>query len=81
MNCKKNDIITFSEDDKVIVLEVLEYEGINYLYVDKVNKEETELLKKYHILRINKDGSFQKEVDTEVLTKLLPQFNQLIKNN
>ena len=79
MNYEKYDVITFEENDKVIVLETLEYEGAIYLYVDKVNEEETTTLKKFHILRVDEDDYLQKETDTNVLTKLLPKFQEKIK--
>lgn len=76
---EKYDIITFDDDDKVVVLETLLYNGIGYLYVDKVDKEEKNTLNKFHILRINEDGYLQKETNTDVLMEILPLFNTKIK--
>ena len=78
MNYNKFDIITFDDNSKVVVLEKIEYRGITYLYVDKVNFDETNTLKKFHILRV--DGEYlQKETDTEILTNILPLFSNKIK--
>ena len=78
MNYNKFDIITFDDNNKVVVLEKIEYEGTTYLYVDKVNQEETNTLKKFHILRVDNDY-LQKETDTEILTNILPLFSNKIK--
>lgn len=76
---EKYDIITFDDNDKVVVLETLLYNGIGYLYVDKVDEEEKNTLNKFHILRINEDGYLQKETNTDVLMEILPLFNTKIK--
>ena len=76
---EKYDIITFDDNDKVVVLETLLYNGTGYLYVDKVDDEEKNTLNKFHILRINEDGYLQKETNTDVLMEILPLFNTKIK--
>ena len=74
MNYEKYDIITFEDDEKVVVLEKIDYEGYTYLYVDKINKEETTTLKKFHILRVEANDYLEKETDTSILEKILPLF-------
>lgn len=81
MGYEKFDIITLDNNEKLIVLETLEYEGITYLYVDKVNNEETDTLTKYHILRVCEGNIVQKETDTDTLINILPLFSQNIKLN
>jgi len=79
MNYEKYDVITFEDNEKVVVVDTLEYEGNNYLYVDKINAEETTNLKKFHILRVCEDDYLQKETDNDILMKILPQFNEKLK--
>lgn len=78
MNYNNFDIITFDDNSKVVVLEKIEYEGITYLYVDKVNHEETENLKQFHILRVDSEY-LQKETNPDILTSILPLFSNKIK--
>ena len=81
MNYEKYDVITFDYDDKVVVLETLEHEGIKYLYVDKVDVNETKTLKEFHILRVCDDDYLQKETNPDILMEILPLFNRLVKLN
>ena len=39
MSFKRYDVITFEENDKVVVLESLLHEGGEYLYVDEINTD------------------------------------------
>jgi len=50
MGYKKFDIITLEDNQKLIILETLEYEGNTYLYVDEVSDDEKDTLENYHIL-------------------------------
>lgn len=79
MNYEKYDVITFEDNEKVVVVDTLEYEGNNYLYVDKIDEQETTNLKKFHILRVCEDDYLQKETDNDILMKILPQFNEKLK--
>ena len=81
MKYKKFDIITLKNNKKLVVLETLMYEGINYLYVDEVNNDETENLEKYHILRVEEGNIVQKETNPDILITLLPLFSKNIKSS
>jgi len=78
MDYEKYDIITFEEDDKVIVLETLDYNGSTYLYVDKIDEKEENTLKKFHILRVEEDGYLEKEIDTNILMEIVQLFKKKI---
>ena len=68
MSFKRYDVITFEENDKVVVLEALLFNGGEYLYTDEINSEETELLGKYKILEVNyQDGTLDKVTDINLL--------------
>ena len=79
MNYETYDVIEFEDDEKVVVLEKIEYEGNIYLYVDKVNAEETTNLKEFHILRVEENDYLEKETDINLLEKILPLFTDKIK--
>ena len=81
MEYKKYDVITLGDNTKLIVLETLEYKGNIYLYVDVVNDEETDTLDRYHIIKVCKNNSVQKETDLNVLTNILPLFSKNIRLN
>ena len=79
MSFKRYDVITFEENDKVVVLEALLFNGGEYLYTDEINSEETELLGKYKILEVNyQDGTLDKVTDINLLNDLLPKFHEVL---
>ena len=78
MKYNKFDIITLEDDKDLIVLEVLEYEGNTYLYVDEVNENETDILGNSRILKAY-DDVVEVEVNSDILVKLLPLFKQKAK--
>lgn len=71
MNYNIYDVITFEDNTKMIILDIVNYEGINYLYVDEIDEQEENTLKKYQILRECSNNTLEKEVDKEVLTNIL----------
>ena len=81
MEYKKFDIITLKNDNKFVVLEILEHEGITYLYVDRVNENETDTLGEYQILRVCDNNIVKKETDTDTLISILPLISKNIKLN
>lgn len=81
MRYNRFDIMTLDNNEKVVVLEVVEFEGETYLYVDKVTEDEKDTLGKYHILKVYEDNIVQKETDTDTLIKILPLFSKNVKIN
>lgn len=80
MSFKRYDVITFSEDDKVVVLESLLHNGEEYLFVNEILPDESDLTDKYKILRVNYDnGTLVKEVDVNILQEILPMFDEMLK--
>ncbi len=79
MSFKRYDVITFDENDKVVVLEALKHDEIEYLYVDTINEEENELLEKYKVLKVNyQDGTLDKVTDINILNTLIPLFKDAL---
>ncbi len=80
MSFKRYDVITFSEDDKVVVLEALMHNGEEYLFVNEILPDESDLTDKYKVLRVNYDnGTLIKEVNVDVLQEILPKFDEMLK--
>ncbi len=79
MNLEKLSVVKLSNNKKIIILEKLDYQGITYLYVDDVNEDESDTLDNYYIMRVNNNGTIQKEENIEVLTKIIPELTKLVK--
>lgn len=80
MNFGRYDLITFDDDDKVVVLEVVLYNGKEYLYVNQVLPDESDTTDVYKVLSPNyNDGTFEKIIDLELLNVLLPMFQEKLK--
>lgn len=79
MSFKRYDVITFEENDKVVVLESLLHDGREYLYVDEINADETELLEKYKVLEVDyQNGTLNKITDINQLSVLIPLFQEVL---
>jgi len=80
MSFKKYDVITFAEGDKVVVIEALLHNGNEYLFVNEILEDESDLTDKYKVLKVNYDnGTLVKEVDVNVLQEILPKFDEMLK--
>ena len=80
MNFGRYDLITFDDDDKVVVPEVVLYNGKEYLYVNQVLPDESDTTDVYKVLSPNyNDGTFEKIVDLELLNVLLPMFQEKLE--
>ncbi len=79
MNLEKLSVVKLSNNKKIIILEKLDYQGITYLYVDDVKEDESDTLDNYYIMRVNNNGTIQKEENIEVLTKIIPELTKLVK--
>lgn len=81
MTFKRGDVVTFTEDDKVLVLEAILYEGVEYLYVNELLPDESDLTDKYKVMKANyDDGTLEKVIDPEILQNILPIFNEKLQN-
>lgn len=74
MTFKRDDLIGF-DDEQVMVIDAIEYEGNEYLYVVVVEGEELTPTKVLKILMVNyNDGTLDKVSDNERLSVLVPIF-------
>ena len=79
MSFKRYDVITFEENDKVVVLESLLHDDREYLYVDEINADETELLEKYKVLEVDyQNGTLNKITDINQLSVLIHLFQEAL---
>ena len=79
MSFKKYDLITFEDDNKVMVLAALLDEGNEYLFVNEVLPDESDFTDKCKILRANyENGTLEKVTDVNILTKLVPMFENML---
>ena len=79
MTFKRYDVITFEENDKVVVLEALLHEGNEYVYVNEILPDESDVTDVYKVMKVHyEDGTLEKIVDPAVLQEVLPQFHELL---
>ncbi len=80
MTFKRYDVITFEEDDKVVVLEALVHEGNEYVYVNEILPDESDITDVYKVMVVHyEDGTLEKVTDHELLGVLLPKFHKLLE--
>ena len=80
MTFKRGDVVTFTEDDKVLVLEALLYEGTEYLFVNEILPDESDITNKYKVMKANyDDGTLEKVIDPEILQNILPIFSEKLE--
>ena len=75
MTFKRYDVITFEENDKVVVLAALVYNGNEYVYVNEILPDESDVTDVYKVMVVHyEDGTLEKVINPELLQVLLPQF-------
>lgn len=80
MSFKKNDVITFDTDEKVLVLQAIKHDGVEYLYAAGLLPDESDTTGKFEILEANySTGTLDRVVDLETLQVLIPIFNELMQ--
>lgn len=80
MSFRQNDIVEFEGGSKVLVIEAIQYENEEYVFVNEF-LEENELSNNYKVMYVNySNGSLKKVVDVDLLGVLLPMFEYKLKN-
>lgn len=80
MTFKRYDVITFEENDKVVVLAALVHEGNEYVFVNEILPDESDVTDVYKIMVVHyEDGTLEKIVDPELLKVLAPKFQELLE--
>ena len=72
--------VTFEENDKVVVLAALVHNGNEYVYVNEILPDESDVTDVYKVMVVHyEDGTLEKVVDPQLLQELLPQFQVLLE--
>lgn len=80
MTFKRYDVITFEENDKVVVLAALIHEGNEYVFVNEILPDESDVTNVYKIMVVHyEDGTLEKVTDPELLKVLGPKFQELLE--
>ena len=69
----RGKVVTFHDDDKVLILERIEYEGNDYVYINQLLQDETPT-SQFDAMVINADGSFEYVADPITLVSVLSVF-------
>lgn len=80
MTFKKYDVITFEENDKVIVLAALIHDNNEYVFVNEVLPDESDVTDVYKIMVVHyEDGTLERVNDPELLQQLSPRFQEILE--
>ncbi len=80
MSFRQNDIVEFEGGSKVLVVEAVEYNEEEYVFVREVLEDDA-LANKYKIMYVDySNGSLKKVIDRDLLEVLLPQFEYKLKS-
>ena len=80
MTFKRYDVITFEGKKKVVVLAALLHEGNEYVYVNEILPDESDVTDVYKVMVVHyEDGTLEKVVDPNLLQVLLPKFLEILE--
>lgn len=80
MTFKRYDVITFEGNEKVAVLAALLHEGNEYVYVNEILPDESDVTDVYKVMVVHyEDGTLEKVIDPNLLNVLLPKFLELLE--
>ena len=80
MTFKRYDVITFEGNEKVVVLAALLHEGNEYVYVNEILPDESDVTDVYKVMVVHhEDGTLEKVVDPNLLQVLLPKFLEILE--
>lgn len=79
MTFKRYDVITFEENDKVIVIDALIHNGNEYVFVNEILPDESDVTNVYKIMVVHyEDGTLERVNDPQLLQELSPKFQESI---
>lgn len=78
MEIKEADLITIDDNEKYITLSVLNYEGVDYAFVNKLTEEDEEPTDEIYVFTVL-DDDIVKITDVDLINKLLPLFNKKVE--
>lgn len=71
------DIINLN-DEKAIVISKIEDNGINYVFVNKVLDDETNVTEDYYLVKVD-NNTFEKLTDENEINRLFPKVQENLK--
>lgn len=81
MSFRQNDIVEFDDGSKVLVIEAIQYNDEEYVFVNELLEDGINMANKYKIMYVNyANGSLKKVIDRDLLEVLLSQFEYKLKN-
>ena len=69
----RGKVVTFEDNDKILILENIDYEGNQYVYVNQLLPDETPT-NQFDSMIINADGTFEYVDDPMTLISILSIF-------
>ena len=78
MNISIGDLLTV-EGEKYITLEVLNYEGKNYLFVNKTIDEEA--TQEFYIFEVFEDDSIEVVIENNLKQILMTKFEEMLRKD
>lgn len=77
MKLDVNKVVTLGNEEIYLIIDKIIIENINYLYIAELNKNQTDILDNYKIVKVTeKQGKFYLDeiIGEEKLKKVLPSF-------
>lgn len=79
---KHNDVITFDEDDKVVVIAATKHNGREFYLMLEITHDESDITDNYKVMEgFEKEGELQMVEDVELILNLKPVFMKKISSN
>ena len=76
---KRHDVVTFDEDDKVVVLARFDYDGRKFVYVNEILSDESSTTDIYKIMEIHlEDDTLEKVTDPGLLNNIYPIAQKML---
>lgn len=83
MKLDTNKVVTLGNGEIYLIIDKITIENIDYLYIAELNKNQTDILDNYKIVKVteNKDNLYLDEIiGEEKLKKVLPSFVESLSN-
>jgi len=80
LKVKKRDVVTFEENDKVLIIDKTVFNNHTYVFVNEVPGDESTLTDRYKIMIIHpEDGTFETIHEKKTIQKIAPLFKERLK--
>lgn len=76
---RRYDVITFDEEEKVVVLDSILFKGAEYVFVNEILPDESDVKDVYKIMRVFEDGTLETVKNPDLLKMIGPLFNEKLE--